>query len=286
MVSIVRSRLLNIILTVAAIVLVVAVVFVGLVSVFQERIAFQPQGPPYPKVHSSLRVDYSATDGQPLIGYLIGRPDSIHGLVLAFHGNADMAALQIDWAEQVAMHTGMAVMLAEYRGYAGLSGKPSYDASQLDADAAYAYARDHLHIPANRIAFFGHSLGSAVASELAMRHRPFALLLQSPFTSARDMARILIGRRPSAFSWNLVSRIHFNTVGIVRQLDVPVSVAHGEQDGLIPLDMGREVFSTAKVKGQWLVVPNASHNDVALGGGAPYWRWFATSLLQDSVALR
>jgi fermentation-respiration switch protein FrsA (DUF1100 family) len=286
MVSIVRSRLLNVILIIAGIVLVVAIVFVGLVSVFQERIAFQPQGPPYPEVDSSLRVDYSAADGQHLIGYIVGHPDSVHGLVLAFHGNADMAALQIDWAEKIVMHTGMAVMLAEYRGYAGLSGKPGYAASQLDADAAYTYARDHLHIPANRIAFFGHSLGTAVAAELAMRHRPSALLLQSPFTSARDMARILIGRRPSEFTWNLVSRIHFNTIDIVKKLDVPVSVAHGERDGLIPLEMGKAVFSAAKVKGQWLVVANASHNDVALRGGEPYWRWFETSLARDTVAKR
>lgn len=288
MVSIVRRRLLNTTLAIAGTVLVIAIVFVGLVSVFQERIAFQPQGPPYPEVDSSLHVDYSAADGQHLVGYIVGRPDSLHGLVLAFHGNADMAALQIEWAEEVVTHTGMAVMLAEYRGYAGLSGKSNYGASQIDANAAYNYARDHLHVPANRIAFFGHSLGSAVAAELAMRHQPFALLLQSPFTSARDMAGILIGLRPSDFTWNRVSRIHFNTVNVVRQLDVPVSVAHGERDGLIPLKMGREVFESAKVKGQWLEVPAASHNDVALRGGDPYWRWLATSLSvrSDSIAVK
>jgi fermentation-respiration switch protein FrsA (DUF1100 family) len=285
MVSIVRSRLLNVTLAIAVVVMVIAVAFIGLISVFQERIAFQPQGPPYPAVDASLRVSYSATDGQHLIAYVIGHPDSSHGLLLAFHGNADLAARQIDWAEEVVEHTGIAVMLAEYRGYAGLSGKPSYRGSQLDADAAYAYARNQLGIPPNHIAFFGHSLGTAVAAELALRHRPFALVLQSPFTSARDMARILIGRRPSEFTWNFVSRIHFNTVDVVRQLDVPVSVAHGERDALIPLDMGKEVFGSAKIKGQWLVVPDASHNDVAMRGGAPYWRWLAAALTQSQDSL-
>jgi Hydrolases of the alpha/beta superfamily len=278
MASIVGNRPLNLILSIAGIVLVVATVLVGLLSVFQERIAFQPQGPPYPRVDSSVRVGYSAADGQQLIGYVVGRPDSAHGLLLAFHGNADMAALQIGWAEEVVARTGMVVMLAEYRGYAGLTGKPGYKESQLDADAAYAYAREKLHIPANRIAFFGHSLGTAVAVELATRSTPFAILLQSPFTSARDMARILIGHRPSAFMWNLVSRIHFNTVGAVSKLDVPVSVVHGGRDRLIPLAMGEEVFAAAKVKGQWLVIPDAAHNDVAVRGGEPYWRWIQSSL--------
>jgi uncharacterized protein len=182
----------------------------------------------------------------------------------------------------------MAVMLAEYRGYAGLAGKPGYKESQLDADAAYAYAREKLHIPANRIAFFGHSLGTAVAVELATRSRPFAILLQSPFTSARDMARILVGHRPSAFMWNLVSRIHFNTVGAVSSLDVPVSVVHGGRDRLIPLAMGQEVFRAAKVKGRWLVIPDAAHNDVALRGGESYWQWIESSLAQltDRAALK
>jgi fermentation-respiration switch protein FrsA (DUF1100 family) len=278
MVSIVRSTLLNIILYIAGTVLVLALVVVGLLSVFQDRIAFQPQGPPYPEVDSSLRVDYSASDGQHLIGYVVGHPDSVHGLLLAFHGNADLAALQIHWAEEVETRTGMAVMLAEYRGYGGLAGKPGYAASQLDADAAYKYVRDQLQIPPNRIAFFGHSLGTAVAAELATRSRPFALLLQSPFTSARDMARILIRMRPSQFTWNLISRIHFNTVDAVSRLDVPVSVAHGERDRLIPLEMGKQVFAAAKVKGEWLIVPDASHNDVALRGGESYWQWIENSL--------
>lgn len=278
MVSIVRRRLLNLVVAIAGIVLVAGVVLAGLISVFQERIAFQPQGPPYPQTDSSLHVDYKAADGQPLTGYIVGHPDSVHGLLLAFHGNADLAALQIDWAEEVATRTGMAVLLAEYRGYGGLSGKPSYRASQLDADAAYTCAREYFHVPASRIAFFGHSLGSAVAAELAVRHKPFALLLQSPFTSARDMAGIMIRHRPTEFTWNLLSRIHFNTVGIVGRLDVPVSVAHGEHDDLIPLAMGSEVFHSAKIKGQWLMVPRASHNDVELRGGEHYWRWLAASL--------
>jgi uncharacterized protein len=288
MVSIVRSRPLNIILAIAGTVLAVAAVLVGLLSVFQERIAFQPQGPPYPEVDSSRRVEYSAADGQHLIAYVVGRPDSVQGLLLAFHGNADMAALQIGWAEEVMTRTGMTVMLAEYRGYAGLSGKPNYAASQLDADAAYKFARDQLHVPADRIAFFGHSLGTAVAAELATRSKPFALLLQSPFTSARDMAGILIKHRPGNFMWNLVSRIHFNTVDAVRRLDVPVSVVHGGRDTLIPLAMGKAVFSAARIKGQWLVVPEASHNDVALRGGEPYWQWLETSLVMsgNSAALR
>ena len=278
MVSIVGSKTLSILVFAAAVAAVLVLMFVGVISMFQERIAFQPQGPPYPAPGDALRVDYLAADGQSLFAYVVGDPGNSVGLLLVFHGNADMAARQTDWAEELNHRTGLAVMIAEYRGYAGLSGKPTYAGSQLDADAAYSFALDHLHVHGTHIAFFGHSLGTAIATELATRHRPFALVLQSPFTSARDMARRLTGRRPSTFSWNLFSRIHFDTIESVRTLGVPVSVAHGEQDRLVPSSMGLQVFEAARHKGQWLLVPGAAHNDVAVRGGETYWQWLAQAL--------
>ncbi|MEO5904933.1 MAG: alpha/beta fold hydrolase, partial [Gemmatimonadaceae bacterium] len=194
MVSIARSKTLSILVLAAAGAVLLILMFVVVVSVFQERIAFQPQGPPYPSAEDALRVDYQATDGQPLFAYVIGDPGKSTGVLLVFHGNADMAARQIGWADEVFSRTGLAVVIAEYRGYAGLSGKPGYVGSQLDSDAAYNFTRRDLHVPADRISFFGHSLGTAIAAELASRHRPFALVLQSPFTSARDMTRMLTGR--------------------------------------------------------------------------------------------
>lgn len=280
MVSIRGRRLLTVLIGVAAFLAMLVVALVVFVSVFQERIAFQPQGPPYPAVDDSIRVNYSAADGQKLFAYIVGKAPSANGILIAFHGNADMAAYQVEWAEEIARRVGLRVMLAEYRGYAGLTGRPGYAASKLDADAAYDFARDTLAIPPGRIALFGHSLGTAIATELATRHPPFALLLQSPFTSARDMAQVLFGRRPGQTSWNLVSRIHFNTVENVSHIDAPVSVVHGGRDRLIPVEMGKEVYSAAKSKGEWLVIPEASHNDVALRGGERYWQWISRSLDQ------
>ena len=283
MVSIVRSKPLTVIVVTAAALLLLVALLVAALYRFQERIAFQPQGPPYPDVDSALRVAYSARDGQPLFAYLLGDSSSEQGLLLAFHGNADMAARQIGWAEEVVRRSGMAVMLAEYRGYAGLPGKPTYAGSQLDTDAAYDFARETLQVPQDRIAYFGHSLGTAIAAELAARRPPFALLLQSPFTSAQDMARFLIGPKPASFTWNHISRIHFNTVDRVKLLDVPVSVTHGAKDGLIPPEMGRQVYEAARNRGKWLIVAEASHNDVATKGGNLYWQWLTDSLVLPRI---
>lgn len=266
-----------IIISVAGLLLGVFALCVLLIWIFQERVAFQPPPPPFPDPSATVRVDYVAPDGQRLFGYLVGDPAASQGLLLSFHGNADLAIGQVDWAKEIVSRTSISVMLAEYRGYMGVDGKPGYEASQLDSEAAYHFARDVLHVPAERIALFGHSMGSAVATELAVRHPPVALLIQAPFTSARDMARI-IGWRPIHLLWGAISRLHFDTEANVASLNAPVWVSHGAEDRLIPARMGKQVFAAAKIKGELLIVPGASHNDVGLQGGESYWRWITGAL--------
>jgi acetyl esterase/lipase len=254
------------------------VVVTTLVWTFQERIAFQPPAAGWPSVPAELRVDYRADDGQALFGYIVGDRNAPNGLLLSFHGNADLAGWQIDWAEELNRRTGVTVLLAEYRGYMGLEGQPSYGASRSDADAAYRFAVDSLRIPPNSIAFFGHSMGSAIAADLAARSSPAALILQAPFTSARDMAARMTGYRPPNWLWRLISRLHYDTGALVATIKAPVSVSHGGKDRLIPPTMGETVFTVAKQKGQWLLVPGAAHNDVEAVGGEAYWSWMKRSL--------
>ncbi len=265
------------IVMVATLLIGILAVFLLLIWIFQERVAFQPPSPPYPGQGSTVRVDYAASDGQRLFGYLIGDRAAPRGLLLSFHGNADLAIRQVDWATEIVSRTGISVMLAEYRGYMGDAGKPGYEASQLDSEAAYQFARDTLRVPAEKIALFGHSMGSAIATELAAKHTPGVLLLQAPFTSARDMARI-IGWRPAYLLWGAISRLHFDTESDVSSLNAPVWVSHGTEDRVIPVRMGRRVFAAAKVKGELLIVPGASHSDIESHGGEPYWQWITGAL--------
>ena len=256
-----------------------AVLLAALAWMFQERIAFQPPRGPWPSPGGGTRVEYEASDGQKLFAYVVGDPSAPRGFLLSFHGNADLAIWQVDWAEELSRRTGVTVFLAEYRGYMGLEGRPSYAGSQRDAEAAYAYSRDVMRVPASRIAMFGHSLGSAVATELAMKHQPASLILQSPFTSAREMAGRMTGYRAPGFLWRLISRLHFDTGVTVASVQAPVSVSHGGRDRLIPPGMGQTVYNAAARKGEWLLVPDAAHNDVGSRGGDAYWSWLEKALL-------
>src|SRR5688572_5370671 len=131
-----------IILNITGLLLTALVVFVGIVWLLQERIAFQPPRTLSPEGLEANRVSYQASDGQPLLAYVVGDPKTARGLLLSFHGNADLAVNGIDWAEEVNRATGFAVMLTEYRGYMNLGGRPTYAGSQLDSEAAYQFALD------------------------------------------------------------------------------------------------------------------------------------------------
>jgi uncharacterized protein len=264
--------------------------YVGLLLLlwgFQERVVFQPPPPvaltagPIP----ARRIEYTTSDGVRLFSYVVGDCTSQHHVMLAFHGNADVARWLVPWAQTVAARTNLCVVLAEYRGYDGLPGEPSYAASARDALAALQFTRDSLGVTPDRLVLYGHSLGSAVAAELATVAQPRALVLQSPFTTAQDMARRMFVPGVNAL-WRLISRVHFDTVARVKALAIPVSVVHGDRDFIIPDWMGRTVFSNAKEKGEFLIVHGAGHNDVPQVGAGAYWSWLARATSLGSGATR
>jgi fermentation-respiration switch protein FrsA (DUF1100 family) len=247
----------------------------------QERIVFQPpivlRGTQQAFSPDVRQVSYRASDGTDLFAFLVGDASSTTRILIAFHGNADLARYLVPWARTVVTETNVAVLLPEIRGYDGVAGRPTYLAAALDARAARAYVSETLHIPSERVAYFGHSLGSAIAAELASEQPPFALILQSPLTSARAMARRMAMPGLTIF-WPIVSRVHYDTAQRVRSLGAPVSVAHGLRDIIVPARMGQEVYDAAAVKGELLFVPDAGHNDVAERAPVAYWNWLRGAL--------
>jgi pimeloyl-ACP methyl ester carboxylesterase len=189
----------------------------------------------------------------------------------------------VPWARALAQRLGWRVVLPEYRGYAGLGGTISHAHSRLDAAAALTAARGASADDASgRVVLYGHSLGSAVAAELAEsmasgERPPAALVLESPFTSVRAMARIG-GSATMERVWQRVARVHFDTQARVAALDAPVWVAHGLLDLVIPARMGLAVHGAARRPGELLLLGRAGHNDVVESGGERYWRWLTRAL--------
>jgi fermentation-respiration switch protein FrsA (DUF1100 family) len=263
------------------IVAILAAIYTGILVVlwqFQERIVFQPPTNPESPDKGTGTIAYTSADGVALVAHVVEAAGPDAPIVVAFHGNAMISRWMIPWAREVSRRFQATVVLPEYRGYDGLTGVPTYAGGAADAEAALAAVRARFSKSPAEMIYYGHSLGTAIATELAAAYPPRALLLESPFTSARAMAPpVGIG-----VFWSLISRVHYETSTRVAQLDVPVHVAHGERDIIIPPRMGRAVYAAARRPGQLLMLPEAGHNDVAIVGGDAYWRWIGEAIRPGS----
>src|SRR5690242_10288184 len=128
---------------------VISYVGVGLITIyavlvlalwhFQERIVFQPPVGVDTAPVAARQVHYRASDGVELFAFVVGECTPASTVVLAFHGNAEVSRWLVPWGSAVAHETGACVVLAEYRGYDGLRGSPSYASSAHDARAALEF---------------------------------------------------------------------------------------------------------------------------------------------------
>jgi hypothetical protein len=265
-----------------------------------ERIVWQPPawgGPdPDPPPAGARRLAYTAEDGQALFAWVVDPPDAAPGAaravpaptLLAFHGNAELAAWGVPWAREVARRTGWRVALPEYRGYAGLGGEVGHLASRRDARAALAAVRADATAPppaARRVRPLARLRRGRRAGRRAGGGRRAARGARAPgavHLGAGDdaplrpgAARPLVGaRRPRALRHG----------GAVAELDAPVWVAHGALDLVVPQRMGRAVHAAARCQGEWLALPTAGHNDVPAVGGARYWAWLERALAAATTA--
>lgn len=158
--------------------------------------------------------------------------------VVFFHGNGEQLADREDLARALARR-GLGVLLVEYPGYglAAAAGPPSEAGCYAAAESALAHLRDALGVPPERTLLVGHSLGSGVAAEMALRGHGARVALLSPFTSVAD-----VGRRVFPFlPVSLLVRHRFETIAKAPRIALPALVVHGDRDQVIPVDMGRRV---------------------------------------------
>src|SRR5262245_47435141 len=139
-----------------------------------------PAGPRYAGIEE---VSLKASDGVPLKAWYW--PNKRPETLVIFHGNAGDRGDRLPWMESL-RETGAAVFILDYRGYGGSGGSPSEEGLYRDAEAAEAWLSGRGIGP---LIYVGESLGSGVAVELALRRPPAALVLQSAFTSAVDVAK-------------------------------------------------------------------------------------------------
>lgn len=215
---------------------------------------------------------FEAADGEHLHGWWIAtqQPDPA-GHILFFHGNAGNIGDRVAVASLLTL-AGFDVMLFDYRGYGRSTGKPDERGTYLDGRAARQamLARDDCD-PAGVI-YLGESLGAAVAAEVASSSPPRALILQSAFTSLRDVAR---RHYPLP---RFVIPDAYPTIERIRSIAAPLLVLHGDCDTIVPCSHGRMLFEAACSPKELHIFPGLGHNDLLTAGrryGDVIARWVA-----------
>ena len=198
-------------------------------------------------------ISLTTPDNETLHGWYVPAADSA-GVVLFFHGNAGNISHRLDSIE-IFHELGLDVLIIDYRGYGRSSGSPSERGTYTDAQTAWDYLVDKRGIAPGRIVMFGRSLGGAVASWLAARTTPAAVILESCFTSGPEMAARLYPFLPA----RLITRLKFPVRAYVTQISSPLLVVHSRQDEIIPFDMGEAVFAAAPGPKQMLEI-SGDHN--------------------------
>ncbi len=196
------------------------------------------------------KIEARTSDGKIARAFRIG-DDHPEQTIVFFHGNGELASDGIDLAHALASH-GWAVVLAEYRGYGSArdAGPPTENGLYADAEAILAEV-------GGAPVLMGFSLGTGVATEMAARGHGRALILLAPYTSIPDVAQ----RHVPIFPMRLLMRDNFDTRSKAPAISIPVFVAHGDADEVVPFDMG-ETVAHAFPHGRFVAVSGAHHTDM------------------------
>ncbi|MGN6170915.1 MAG: alpha/beta hydrolase, partial [Solirubrobacteraceae bacterium] len=178
-------------------------------------------------------------DGERLLGWWVAtRQPHSAAHVLFFHGNAGNIGDRVLLATLLTA-VGFDVLLFDYRGYGLSTGKPNERGTYLDARAARGAMAAREDCEPAQVIYLGESLGAAVAAELAQSTPPRGLILQSPFTSLRDVAR-----RHYPLPRFLIPDA-YPTIRRIDSIDAPVLVLHGDRDAIVPVSHGRTLYEAA-----------------------------------------
>ncbi len=176
-------------------------------------------------------------------------------VVLFFHGNGGNISHRGS-SLKIFHNLGLNVLIFDYRGYGLSKGKPTEQGLYLDAMAAWQYLVKQRGYTETDIIIFGRSMGAAVATQLASQVQPGALIVESAFSSVKDMASKIL---PLVYKL-IYLRYDFNTESIIKQVRVPVLVMHSPGDEIVPFQFGKKVFAAANAPKDFYEL-QGSHNN-------------------------
>lgn len=232
-----------------------------LMMIFEDSLVFVPSRYPYGNWEpQGLPVEdawFRSDDGVQLHGWFLER-ERPRAVVLYLHGNGGNVTHRAHLLRTVHDRLGVSVLVLDYRGYGRSEGRPDETGVLADARAARAWLAERTGAAPSEIVLWGHSLGGSVAVDLAAAEGAKALVLESTFSSAPDVAAY-------HYAWLPVRplmKTRLDSHSKIGRYHGPLFQAHGDADTIVPMQFGRRLFEAANEPKRFEVIPGAGHDDV------------------------
>lgn len=246
-----------------------SLIYVGLCLVlylFQGRLVFHPSNSlvATPGESGLVYEDVYLKSGDARIHAWYIPSDDAQLTILFCHGNAGNISHRM---ETLSLLNNMAanVLIFDYAGFGRSSGKPSEVQTYRDVEAAWRFLIEEKSAKPQQIVLFGRSLGGAIATWLAARESPGALILESTFTSIVAMGTKLY----PIFPVNLLARVRYDSSKLIGKVTSPILIIHSRDDESIPFKHGLALYNSAKETKEFLEIRGA-HNSGFLDSGTDY----------------
>ena len=159
--------------------------------------------------------------------------------LVIFHGNAGDLSNRIYKLNEL-YKLDINILLISWRGFSGNKGSPTEQNLYQDAETVVKWLNEK-KVSNKQIILYGESLGSGVAVELGKKNNFNSIILESPFTSIENSAKIYYPYLPV----KILLKDRYDSINKIQMISTPIFIMHGEKDDVVPISMGRELFKKA-----------------------------------------
>ena len=237
----------------------VYVVFIAALGLMQKRLMYFPDPTRFVPAEWALKelepLTNKTEDGLTMTSWYRPARARDKFTIVFFQGNAGHLGYR-NYKVRPWLDAGYGVLMVGYRGF-GNPGSPFEEGLYMDAEAAI----DGLHkegVPDKAMVFYGESMGTGVATQMATEYGAAALILESPYTSVPDVG----ADRYPLVPVHLLLRDKYDSLSKIKDVHMPLLLLHGELDQVVPIKFGKKLFEAANEPKQAEYVPDAGHSDV------------------------
>lgn len=229
-------------------------------AIFQERfifIRFRTARRYVYKFQGPLEELFLNTEDGAELHALYFKAEKPRGVVLYYHGNTGSVRRWGKFASRF-VRMGYDVLMPDPRGY-GKSRGPLSEAA-LHADASLWFDQLSSHWSPGDIVVIGRSLGSGLATPVAVRHDPRMLILETPFANLYEVAMNYLPILP----YRLLLRYPFRNDIAVKRIKCPVYILHGKFDNVVPYASALRLYSLlpSNIHREMVTFPKGHHSDL------------------------